>query len=103
MLLANRIGIRYHARVADEVHIIIYDDFADDWNSLESEAQAQGKALFTTLQFNPYEPELQRKCIIHDELFEYPLQGGYSIFWKVHTLSILKMEVLVVAIDRSSN
>ena len=87
----------------DEVDIIIYDDFAADWQKLGREAQAQGKELLRTLQVNPYDPNVQRKCILHGERFEYPLEGGYSIFWRVHHTTIMKMEVLLLAIEPRQN
>jgi mRNA-degrading endonuclease RelE of RelBE toxin-antitoxin system len=93
----------YYGRVPDEVPIIIYDDFAADWHKLGSEAQAQVKQLLRTLQVNPYEPNVQRKCLLHGERFEYPLDGGYSIFWKVHHTSIMKMKVLLLAIEPRQN
>lgn len=92
---------------SEEIPIIIYDQFPADWKHLTGAEKAACKALLRSLQSNPYSPELQRKCILHeDELFEYPLTDGRSIFWKVRhpSLSIteLNMEVLLVAIDRTS-
>lgn len=90
-----------------KVEVVIYDQFEADWKKLTPKARAEGKILLAQLQENPYEPSLQRKCTIHDgELFEYALDGGYSLFWKVHhpSLSIteLNMQVLLVAIDPTS-
>lgn len=84
----------------NEVPIIIYDDFAADYGRLESESQDQVKELLRILQNNPYDPDMQRKCLPHDDdRFEYPLSGGYSIFWRVHHTTIMKMEILIVAIE----
>jgi mRNA-degrading endonuclease RelE of RelBE toxin-antitoxin system len=93
--------------VPGKIEIAIYDEFGADWKKLTPKARAEGKALLAQLQDDPYEPNLQRRCIIHDdEVFEYALGGGYSLFWKVHhpSLSIteLNMQVLLVAIDPTS-
>jgi hypothetical protein len=81
------------------VPISIYDDFASDFLSLGEPAQAEVEALLRTLQVNPYDPNTQRKSFPHGEIVEYPLDGGYSIFWKVHHFSIMRMEVLILAIE----
>jgi hypothetical protein len=84
----------------DEIQIEIYDGFASDFLPLEPQARDEVKALFKILQVNPCDPNVQRRVYLHGQKFEFPLEGGYSIFWKVHHFSILKMKVLVLAIER---
>jgi hypothetical protein len=94
--------------VPGKIEIAIYDQFEADYSEkLTRQARDELKALLLRLQDNPYEPGLQRRCIIHDdEVFEYALDGGYSLFWKVHhpslTITELNMRVLLVAIERTS-
>jgi hypothetical protein len=86
--------------VPNEIHP--YDDFWTHYWQVTSRARSQIEALLKILEVNPYDPDLQRKCLIHGERFEYELDGGYSIIWSVHQVrySILapKMEVLLLAI-----
>ena len=84
-----------------------YDEFPDDFVKLTGKAQAELDALLLRVQANPYEPALQRECILHEgDLFEYPLDGGVSIFWRVHhpSLSVteLEMTVWLIKIARTS-
>jgi hypothetical protein len=94
--------------VAGQIKIEIYDDFAADYQKeLSTKARGELKTLLAQLQANPYEPSVQKKCILHeDEVFEYPLSGGYSIFWKVHrpslSITALDMTVFLLAIERTS-
>ncbi len=84
--------------MAASIPIEIYDEFSDDFVKLTDEAQSEVKDLLVQLQDNPYEPELQKQCFLHDgERFEYPLDGGVSIFWKVHhpSLSVTKLKMTV--------
>lgn len=84
----------------DEITIDIYEDFATDFLSLGQQAQDEVKALFKILEVNPYDPGIQQRVYLHGERIEYPLDGGYSIFWKVHHFTILRMRILVLAIER---
>ncbi|MFZ0313689.1 MAG: hypothetical protein WAL85_13355 [Candidatus Korobacteraceae bacterium] len=94
--------------MAGQIEIEIYDDFPADYQEkLSTKARAELKTLLAQLQVNPYEPSLQKKCILHeDEVFEYPLSGGYSILWKVHhpglSITALDMKVFLLAIERTS-
>ena len=85
-----------------EIYVQIHRDVASDFVRLSDKAQDQVRALLLTLQVNPYDPEIQRHSFIHDELFEYPLDGGYSIFWSVHHFdnSIMRMDIFVSSIER---
>jgi len=91
------------------ITIEIYDEFPYDFvHKLTPEAQSEVKALLAALQTNPYDPALQRQCLLHDgDLFEYPLDGGFSIFWRVRdrNLSITDvsgMTVWLLKVARSS-
>ena len=86
--------------MGDRIPINIYDDFASDFLSLGDKGQAEAEAVLRVLQVNPYDRNIQQKSFLHGETFEYPLDGGYSIFWKVHHSSIFRMEVLILAIER---
>jgi hypothetical protein len=94
--------------VASPIQIEIYDDFPADYQEkLSTKSREELKTLLAQLQVNPYEPSLQKKCILHgDEVFEYPLSGGYSILWKVHhpglSITALDMKVFLLAIERTS-
>ncbi len=91
-----------------QIQIEIYDDFAPDYQEkLSTKAREELKTLLAQLQINPYEPSVQKKCILHQrEVFEYPLSSGYSIFWKVHhpvlSITALDMQVFLLAIERTS-
>jgi len=91
------------------ITIEIYDEFPYDFvHKLTPEAQSEVKALLAALQTNPYDPALQRQCLLYDgDLFEYPLDGGFSIFWRVRdrNLSITDvsgMTVWLLKVARSS-
>lgn len=91
------------------ITIEIYDEFPHDFvHKLTPKAQSEVKALLATLQTNPYDPSLQRHCLLHDgDLFEYPLDGGLSIFWRVRDRSlsvtdVTDMTVWLLEIARSS-
>ena len=83
--------------------ISIYDDFASDFLSLGDQAQAEVEQLLRTLQVNPYDPGIQRRSFLHDDKFEFPLDGGYSIFWKIHHYTIMRMEILILAVEKRRN
>ena len=59
-----------------------YDDFFSECGQLTSKAQSQIYELLKILGVNPYEPNLQRKCLIHGdgERFEYEVDGGIRFF-----------------------
>jgi hypothetical protein len=60
-----------------------YDDFPDDVEDLCADCQAELDELLTRLEW-PYDPSLQRACILHeDEIFEYRLAHGSRVFWEV--------------------
>jgi hypothetical protein len=90
------------------VAIEIYENFPEDFlHRLTPKAQEEVKVLLARLQVNPYEPQLQRECALHDgELFEYPLDGKLSIFWRVQdsNLSVTnpRMTIWLDKIARSS-
>ena len=86
----------------DEIPIEVYKEFGLDFQDLSEQAQNEVDALLKVLVVNPYDPIIQRKSSLHDERFEYPLAGGYSIFWRIEVYqgSILKMRVLIAAIER---
>lgn len=88
-----------------KIYVHIYRDFGSDFVRLNDKARDQVKALLETLQENPYDPDIQRDSFVHDERFEYPLDGGYSIFWSVNHFdnSIMRMDIFVVAIERRSH
>jgi len=71
--------------MAPQVTIEIYDEFpTDSRRKLTAKARSELNALFERLQANPYEPKLQRECLLHeDNVFEFALDGGQSIYWKV--------------------
>jgi hypothetical protein len=73
-----------------------------DFLDLSEQAQAEDEELFKTLAVNPYDPTLQRRSSLHGERFEYPLSDGHAVIWRVEVYqgSILKMRVLVSAIER---
>jgi hypothetical protein len=65
--------------------IEIYDEFPHDFlHVLNKKARSETKALIGKLSANPYDPTLQKASILHEgERFEYALDGGLSIFWRV--------------------
>jgi hypothetical protein len=91
------------------VTIEIYDEFPYDFvHKLTPRAQSEVKALLATLQASPYDPALQRRCLLHEsDLFEYPLDGGFSIFWRVRdrnlsVTDVTGMTVWLLKIARTS-
>ncbi len=91
------------------ITIEIYDEFPYDFvHKLTPEAQSEVKALLAELQANPYDPTLQKQCLLHEnDLFEYPLDGGFSIFWRVRDRSpsvtdVAGITVWLLKIARSS-
>lgn len=86
----------------DKISIDVYEEFGLDFQDLGERAQSEVEELFKVLAVNPYDPVIQRKSSLHGERFEYPLAGGYSIFWSIEVYegSILKMRVLISAIER---
>jgi len=77
------------------ITIEIYDEFPYDFvHKLTPKAQSEAKALLAELQANPYDPNLQRQCLLHEsDLFEYPLDGGFSIFWRVRDRNLSVADV----------
>jgi hypothetical protein len=91
------------------ITIEIYDEFPDDFvHKLTPEAQSEVKALLAALQANPYDPTIQRHCLLHEsDLFEYPLDGEFSIFWRIRDRSlsvtdVTGMTVWLLKVARSS-
>ncbi len=91
------------------VTVEIYDQFPTDCRrKLTATARRELNDLLVRLQANPYEPKLQRECLLHeDELFEFPLDGGLSIYWKVTDAKVSVTDlsgitVWLVKIARSS-
>jgi len=88
-------------------NVEIYDAFGTDFQKLSASEKQQVGSLLEALRTNPYEPELQKKCLLHrEEVFEYPLDGGHSVFWKVYypSLSVTELsgKVHILAIERRS-
>jgi hypothetical protein len=77
------------------VTLEIYDEFPYDVvHRLTPKARSEVKSLLAALQSNPYDPSLQRRCRLHEGgLFEYPLDGGFSIYWRVREANISVTDV----------
>jgi len=68
----------------------------------------RSKGLAGRVTDQPYDPALQRQCLLYDgDLFEYPLDGGFSIFWRVRDRNLSITDVsgndrLAAEVARSS-
>lgn len=68
----------------EQVDIVAYKDFPDDWNSLEPPVKKAIHQLLERLQQNPYDPDLQRACDLGPgERYAYTTVRGYVVFWQV--------------------
>ncbi len=60
-----------------------YEEFPNDWEAL-SQATRQGVADFLErLQKNPFDPEIMRRTMTHQDFYAYRLPDGYVIYWKL--------------------
>lgn len=77
-----------------------YDTFTDDVLALSAGAQAELDDLIARLEW-PYDPPLQRACILHeDDLYEFPLSDGSRVFWVVRK-KWKRMIVVITGIERN--
>ncbi len=68
----------------EDIPVVVYNEFADDFWKLSPEAREEFDEVFGRLQHHAYEPSLQRKFILHeDEIYEYRFVDGHSIFWRM--------------------
>jgi len=86
------------------IRIEVYKEFAGDFLGMSDRAQEEFNyfANFIQARENPYAPELQSRCTIHEnELIEYPLGEGVIVLWKVRsqTFGIFPSQIYVVILS----